>query len=141
MYNALQTGLIDGIMTGASAIQDFRINEVASVFVEGPSLGNILFFLVMNRDRYDGLAPELREALDANIREVLSRSGEEGWNGRADETMDSLRADASKTVITLSPEESAAFDAITVALTDKVIADLEARGLPAAAVRAAMTGE
>jgi TRAP-type transport system periplasmic protein len=141
MYNALQTGLIDGIMTGASAIQDFRINEVASVFVEGPSLGNILFFLVMNKDRYDGLAPELREALDANIREVLSRSGEEGWNGRADETMDSLRADASKTVITLGPEESAAFDAITVALTDKVIADLEARGLPAAAVRAAMTGE
>lgn len=141
MYNALQTGLIDGIMTGASAIQDFKINEVARTYTTGPSLGNILFWVVMNEARYQGLSDAQKAALDASVRYDLSKSGETGWNGRADETLAALRADPSKVVIDLTPEQAAAFDAITVALTDKVVADLDARGLPASAVRAAMTAK
>jgi TRAP-type C4-dicarboxylate transport system substrate-binding protein len=141
MYNALQTGLIDGIMTGASAILDFKINEVANVYVEGPSLGNILFYLVMNREKYDALSDADRAALDANIGPELSKSGEEGWNARATEAMDMLRADPAKTVITLSAEDSEPFNAITIPLRDEVVAELEAQGLPAAAVVAAMTGQ
>lgn len=141
MYNAMQTGLIDGIMTGASAIQDFRINEVAQSYTTGPSLGNILFYVVMNEPRYQGLSDAQKAALDASVRYDLSQSGEIGWNGRADETLDMLRADPSKTVIDLTDEESAAFNAITVALTETVIADLDARGLPATEVRDAMTAQ
>lgn len=141
MYNAMQTGLIDGIMTGASAIQDFKINEVARSYTTGPSLGNILFYVVMNEARYQGLSDEQKAAIDASVREGLSESGETGWNARAEETLDSLRADASKTVIDLTPEESEAFNTLTVALTEKVVADLDAQGLPASAVRAAMVAK
>ena len=141
MYNAMQTGLIDGIMTGGSAIQDFKINEVARTYTTGASLGNILFYVVMNEARYNGLSDAQKAALDASVGAALSESGETGWNGRADETLAALRADPSKVVIDLTPEEAAAFNAITVALTDKVIADLDAQGLPASAVRAAMTGQ
>lgn len=141
MYNALQTGLIDGIITGASAINDFKLFEVANSYTTGASLGNILFFLVMNKERYEGLAPELRAALDQASGYELSKSGEEGWNARADEMLARLRADPSKTVIDLTPEEAAAFNAITVGVTDKVVAELDARGLPASAVRAAMIGQ
>ncbi len=141
MYNALQTGLIDGIMTGASAIQDFKIDEVAATYTTGPSLGNILFYVVMNEARYQGLSDEHKAALDSIAGPALSESGETGWNGRADETLEALRANPEKTVIDLTPEESAAFNEITMALTEKVIADLDGQGLPASAVLAAMKGE
>lgn len=138
MYNALQTGLIDGIMTGGSAIHDFKINEVARTYTTGPSLGNILFYVAMNEARYQGLTDAQKAALDKSVGIELSKSGETGWNGRATETLDKLRADPSKVVIDLTPEQAAPFNAITTALTEKVLADLEAKGLPARAVHAAM---
>lgn len=141
MYNALQTGLIDGIMTGASAILDFKLNEVADVYTEGPSLGNILFFVVMNKAKYDGLEPDLRKAVDANSREGLSKSGEDGWLAKAKQAMDQLKADPSKKVISLSAAETKPFNDITIPLRDSVIADLDKQGLPASAVLAAMTGK
>jgi TRAP-type transport system periplasmic protein len=140
MYNALQTGLIDGIMTGASAIRDFRVNEVADVYVTGPSLGNILFYVVMNEAKYQSLPDEEKAAIDAASGEGLSQSGEENWNRVAGEILDELRADPDKTVIDLTEEESAAFNEMTLGVRDAVIADLDAQGLPASDVLSAMTG-
>lgn len=140
MYNALQTGLIDGIMTGSSAIRDFRLNEVANVFVTGASLGNILFYVVINAEVYDGLPAAERAALDSIAGVDLSRSGEEGWNAVATETLTALRADPAKTVIDLSEDEIAAFNARTLPVRDTVVGELDGQGLPASAVLAAMTG-
>ena len=140
MYNALQTGLIDGIMTGASAILDFKINEGANSYTEGARLGNILFFLVMNKACYDGLTAEQRAALDAATGLVLSQSGKAGWNAKARLSMDTLKADATKTVVTLTAEEAAAFNAHTVPVTEAAVAALEAQGKPARAALAAMKG-
>jgi TRAP-type C4-dicarboxylate transport system substrate-binding protein len=140
MYNALQTGLIDGIMTGASAIRDFRLNEVADVYVEGPSLGNILFYVVMNQERYDSLPEGEKAAIDAIAGEMLSRSGEEGWRGVAAETIAGLKSDPDKTVISLGEDEAAAFNEITLGVRDAVVSGLDAEGKPASDVLSAMTG-
>lgn len=141
MYNALQTGLIDGIMTGASAIHDFRINEVARTYTTGPGLGNILFYVVMNEQRFQSLTPEQQAAVLAASGEALSRSGEEGWNRQADATLDELRANPDKVVIDLGPEEAEPFNALTAPLTAAALAELDGQGLAASAVFAVMTGE
>lgn len=140
MYNALQTGLIDGILTGASAIRDFRLGEVADVYVTGPSLGNILFYVVMNEAKYESLPDAEKAAIDAASGAGLSQSGEENWGRVANEVLDELRADPNKTVIELSEEESAAFNEITLAVRDQVISELDAEGMPASDVLAVMTG-
>ncbi len=141
MYNALQTGLIDGIMTGASAIADFRLHEVARTYTTGASLGNILFWVVMNEARFQALTAEQQEAILKASGEWLSESGERGWNAKAEEALNALRADPNKVVIDLTPEEAAAFNALTQPITEAALAALEARGLPARAVYAAMTGQ
>lgn len=141
MYNALQTGLIDGILTGASAIHDFRINEVARTYTTGIGLGNILFYVVMNERRFQSLSAEQQAAIIAASGEALSRSGEEGWNAVADATLDALRANPDKVVIDLSADEAAPFNALTQPVTAAAIADLDGQGLPASGVLAAMTGE
>ncbi|MFD1912986.1 TRAP transporter substrate-binding protein [Halodurantibacterium flavum] len=121
-YNALQTGLIDGIVTGASAVADFKLNEVANTYSIGAPLGLITFYLVMNEARYQGLSEEFRAAIDANSGRSLSQSGEEGWNARADDTIEMLRADGSKTVIDLTDEEIAAFAEVLEPLTAQLVA-------------------
>jgi TRAP-type C4-dicarboxylate transport system substrate-binding protein len=140
MYNALQTGLIDGIMTGASAIRDFKVNEVADVYVTGPSLGNILFYVVMNEAKYQSLPDTEKAAIDAASGAGLSQSGEDNWNRVAEEVLDELRADPGKTVIDLTEEESAAFDEVTLQVRDAVVSELDAQGMPASDVLGAMTG-
>jgi TRAP-type C4-dicarboxylate transport system substrate-binding protein len=141
MYNAMQTGLLDGIMTGGSPIQDFKINEVARGYTTGASLGNILFYVVMNEARDQGLSDAQTAAFDASVGEALSASGETGWNKRADKTIAMLKADPGKTVIELTADEAAAFNALMLAVTDKVVAELDGQGLPASAVKAAMIGK
>ena len=126
IYNALQTGLIDGLITGASAVADFQLDEVANSYTIGAPLGRIAFYVVMNQGRYEGLSAEQRAALDSVIGRELSQSGEEGWNARADQTIEALRESGDNTVIDLTEEEIAAFGALTLPVTDRVVAELGA---------------
>jgi TRAP-type C4-dicarboxylate transport system substrate-binding protein len=132
IYNSLQTGLIDGLITGASAVADFKLDEVADSYTIGAPLGHISFYLVMNQERYDGLSDEFKAAIDANSGKGLSQSGEEAWNGRATETIQKLRDAGDNTVIDLSEEEIQAFGDLTLPVTDKLIADMGAEDVLAA---------
>ena len=137
IYNALQTGLIDGVLTGASAIGDFKLDEVANSYTLGAPLGRIAFYLVMNADRYNGLSAANKAAVDANSREVLSKSAEDGWNAKALKVIESLKASGDNTVIELSDEEAAAFGKLTLPVKDKVVSEVDG----GAEILAAMQGK
>ncbi|WEX10532.1 TRAP transporter substrate-binding protein [Chelativorans sp. AA-79] len=127
MYNALQTGLIDGIVTGSSAINDFKLDEVANSYTVGAPLGHIMFYLVMNQGRYDGLSAEHKAILDKHTGRTLSQKGEEGWNAAAERTMESVRADSGNTVIDLTEEEIVPFKEVADRVREKLIADMGAQ--------------
>lgn len=127
MYSALQTGLIDGIVTGASAITDFQLDEVANSYTIGAPMGHIMFYLVMNQDRYDGLSDEHQAVIDNNTGPELSAHAEAGWNALADETLISVEADDRNTVIHLTDEEIAAFETLVDDFRTEYLADLGAQ--------------
>lgn len=137
IYNALQTGLIDGVLTGSSAIGDFKLDEVANSYTLGAPLGHIAFYLVMNADRYNGLSAEHKAAIDANSREVLSKSAEEGWNAKALKVIESLKASGDNTVIELSDEEAAEFGKLTLPVKDRIVGEIDG----GAEILAAMRGK
>ncbi len=124
VYNALQTGLIDGVVTGASTLTDFKLDEVADAITIGAPLGRLTFFAVMNEDSYNSLGDAERAALDAAIRLPLSQSAEEAWRAAADEAIELARASSDNTVVDLTDEEIAAFAAavepVTQAYVDSV---------------------
>jgi TRAP-type C4-dicarboxylate transport system substrate-binding protein len=127
MYNALQTGLIDGIITGSSAITDFKLDEVANSYTLGAPLGHILFYLVMNQQRYDSLSSEQQAIIDANSGRGLSQSGEETWNALAERTLESVRADDRNTVIDLSAAEVAEFEEMADAFLNSQLSSNQTR--------------
>lgn len=124
IYNSLQTGLIDGVITGASAVTDFKINEVADSYTLGAPLGRITFFVVMNEARYQGLSDAQKAALDKYSGEWLSESAERGWNAKADQTIESLKADPNKTVIELDEAAVAQFGDLTNPITERIVGEV-----------------
>jgi len=126
IYNSLQTGLIDGVVTGASAVADFKLDEVANSYTIGAPLGRISFYLVMNKAKYDSLSDDFKKAIDDNSGRKLSKSAEDGWNAKAAATVEALKATGDNTVIELSDDEIAAFGEITVPVTQKIVQELGA---------------
>ncbi|MBN9673491.1 TRAP transporter substrate-binding protein [Roseibium aggregatum] len=136
IYNALQTGLIDGVVTGASAVTDFKLDEVANSYTIGAPLGRISFYLVMNKAKYDGLSDDFKKAIDDNSGRKLSASAEAGWNAKANSTIEALKASGDNTVIELSDAEIDAFGALTIPVTEKIVT-----GAGAEDVLATMSGQ
>ena len=126
LYNALQTGLIDGVVTGASAVTDFKLSEVADSYTIGAPLGRLTFYVVMSQARYDALTDAEQAAIDKYAGEYLSESAETAWNRVAEETIAGLEADPDKTVITLDADQAAAFGAITIPVTEEIVTELGA---------------
>ncbi|WP_238364902.1 TRAP transporter substrate-binding protein [Mesobacterium pallidum] len=123
IYNSLQTGLIDGVVTGASAVGDFKLDEVANSYTIGAPLGRISFYLLMNGAKYDSLPQAEKDALDAIAGRPLSKSAEEGWNARAAQVLADLEATGDNTVYTLSDEEAAAFGEVTLPVMGQIVAE------------------
>ncbi|WP_343504073.1 TRAP transporter substrate-binding protein [Alloyangia pacifica] len=136
VYNGLQTGLIDGLVSGASVLSDFKLSEVVSNVTTGPNLGRLTFYTVMNKPVYDGLSAEAKAALDAVKGEAISKQTEEAWVATAAEALDAARASSEITVNDLDAAQSKAFDDALAQVTDAYVAEIGG-----AAALAAMRGE
>lgn len=122
VYNALQTGLIDGVFTGSSTLSDFKLDEVASSYTFGAPLGRLAFYAVMGQGSYDALSAEARAAVDAARGRGVSQSAEEAWNATADAAVAAARASGDNTFVDLTPEEAAAFAEAVSGVTNAYVA-------------------
>ena len=109
VYNALQTGLIDGVFTGSSTLDDFKLDEVADSFTLGAPLGRLSFFAVMGQAAYSGLSDEAKAALDAASGCDLSNNAETAWNAKGKAGVARARGDSKNTFVDLTAEEAQAF--------------------------------
>jgi TRAP-type transport system periplasmic protein len=136
VYNALQTGLIDGVFTGSSTLIDFKLDEVADALILGAPLGRLTFFTVMNQAKYDSLPDDQKAAIDAVAGEVLSKSAEDAWMATATASLEAARADGKNVMVDLTADEIAAFTAAISGVVDSYVASVDG-----AAALAAMRGE
>ena len=124
VYNSLQTGLIDGVITGASTLSDFKLDEVAASVTVGAPLGRLSFYAVMSQAVYDGLSADKQAAIDAASGLALSESAEVAWNATADAALAAAKASGENTIVELSADEVAAFAAALADVTDAYVADV-----------------
>ena len=121
VYNSLQTGLIDGVFTGSSTLNDFKLDEVADAFTIGAPLGRLAFFAVMGQNAYDGLSDDAKAAFDASSGCALGNNAETAWNVTGEEGVARARQDGKNTFVDLTPEETQAFaDAVSGVVAEYV---------------------
>jgi TRAP-type C4-dicarboxylate transport system substrate-binding protein len=118
MYDGLQRGAIDGLITSWSAFAPYHLAEVSSYHVLAP-LGVAPAMFFMAKKKYESLPPALRAALDANGGEVQSRTAGEAWRQDGLVTQVALAASGKHKITELSPELTASWEARTEPLIKK----------------------
>jgi TRAP-type C4-dicarboxylate transport system substrate-binding protein len=121
VYQSLETGLIDGVFTGSSTLDDFKLDEVANAFTIGAPLGSLGFFAAMNTGTFDALPDEAKAKLSGDYRCEVSNNAESAWNATGVAGTERARGDAKNTFVDLTAEEIAAFDALTAPVTQAYV--------------------
>ncbi|SFE75221.1 TRAP transporter substrate-binding protein [Roseivivax sediminis] len=121
VYNAMQTGLIDGVITGASTLSDFKLDEVANSYTLGANLGRLVFYTVMTQSTFDNLPEEHRAAIEEASGMPLSQSAEDAWNATADAALQAAREAGDNTIVELSEDEAQAFNDAVAEVTEAYV--------------------
>jgi TRAP-type transport system periplasmic protein len=82
IYEALQRGTIDGMVTSWAAFEPYKFQEVAFYHVEVPIGSNPSMFM-MSRKKYESLPPSARKALDDNSGESIVREAAKHFAAQA----------------------------------------------------------
>jgi TRAP-type transport system periplasmic protein len=127
VYMALQTGIIDGTVTGVDFFVDTKLYEPAKFALRQPIYGG-MFMLVMNKEVWNGLPKELQNFMDqismeVSAKDVKKRNEEETayW-----ETVRKNKVE----VYTISPDEAARWKKATETVADKYVQEWAAKGFP-----------
>jgi TRAP-type C4-dicarboxylate transport system substrate-binding protein len=126
---AVQTGVIDGTMTSREVLRDFRLAENLKYVTEYPMVVST-FAAVMDKKKWD--------ALPDDVKKVFNELGEEmhAWTGRYHDeenvngALEWAQKEQGLTILTLSEEETARWDAKMEPIVDEWIVATEAKGLP-----------
>lgn len=139
MYNALKTGVVDGLMVAPSVIRSFKIGEVAKYYTVGP-FANTAFFLVMNKQAYDGLSAEHRKIVDETSGEALSVKAAGIYKKAGAGSLAGEQKSGRGEVITLSDAEDKRFREALNGVRATTVKALSDKGIDAENILAAMGG-
>lgn len=138
VYNALNTGVIDGVMTGPSTVRSFKFDEVAKYYTTGLPLGRSPFFLVMNKRTWNAQTAEHKALIKKTTGRALSIKGSKFYIRAGKAGLDKVQKSAKHEVIALSGAElNKGIAILTKSRADQVKA-LEASGVPALKILKAM---
>lgn len=137
-YNAMQTGVIDGILGDAAMVYGARWIEIANYITEGLNASILPMGLIMNRDAYDDLSEANKAALDKIGQETAFVANKVQLDGH-DRAKTIFSEAEGKEWIELSAEAIASFDAASAPVVEAAIASAEADGHNARAFVEALT--
>ena len=129
----LQKGVMDGAVIGWEGLKSFGVTKLSQYFIPVLAHPAVLFAVIMNKEKWNSLPPDVQEG-------IMSVSGDFGSKlyGGGDDKSDELVLNElrkqGKEINAFSPEETAKWMALAKGIRDKMIADMEKKGLPAQAV-------
>jgi TRAP-type C4-dicarboxylate transport system substrate-binding protein len=126
-YMALQTGVLDGTISGIDMAVDRKLNEVTKYALKQPFYFG-MFMLLMNRETWNGLPPDLQKLIEQTAQEVGASESERRSNAEQ-----SLWSEFGKKVevYSITREEEARWRQAVAGVADKYVRDAAAKGYPA----------
>ena len=131
---ALSKGVVDGALIPWEIIPPLKIQEQTKYQIEGADrsrFGTTTFQVSMNQARWDGLPADIQKAFkDASGPEWWAQVGDI-WRA-SDDFGIKVAVDSGNEHITLTPEETQAFNDAMAPVVDRWIADVTAQGIDGA---------
>jgi TRAP-type C4-dicarboxylate transport system substrate-binding protein len=134
--DALQKGIVDGVIMGYSGVTSFQLHQVARYSTEW-NTGVVCFANVMNQASYDKLPADLKKNIDDTTGMVGAARGG-AYFDKDDKVQRKVIGAAGVQFIEGAAEDAKKLEAIGAQLAEKAVGDLEAKGLPARAYLAAL---
>ena len=129
MTEAIGKGVVDGAMAAWEVVPPTKLNEVTqhhSVQQGQPAFSYTVLSMLMNKRKYDSLAPDLKAILDRNSGKVLVERFASAW----DQAITAARAGTpASTLFTIEPAAYQAMQQATAGVTAQWAADMDAQGL------------
>ncbi|QFT67888.1 C4-dicarboxylate-binding periplasmic protein precursor [Labrenzia sp. THAF35] len=140
IYNALQTGVIDGALIDGTGTKAFKLGEVSKYLTVGFDTTISPFFIVMNRDSFASLTDEQKAAVE-EIGKEISVTANAVQLAAAHKGIDAFAEMDGKQVIRLSDDEATAFNALADEARAKAIEEATASGIAAGDVVSALQAQ
>ena len=134
IYNALQTGVIDGVFIGAYAVRSFKLDEVTKHAAFGLPNSVTTFFLLMNQASWDGLSADEQAQLDSVTGEKLSKHAAEVYTASGAGARTYLEGLDGYSTTILSSDENGRMTDMLRDLYGEVAADLGSQGIDGQAI-------
>jgi C4-dicarboxylate-binding protein DctP len=126
VYQALQTGVVDGSENTASNIYTQKMHEVQK-FLTLSDHGYVGYAVIVNKKFWDGLAPDIRTVLEGAMRDATSY-GNHIAKQENDAALEAIRKSAKTQIIALTPQEKHAWKTallpVHAQMADKIGKDL-----------------
>lgn len=128
MYDALERGVVDGLVTGLSAIKGYRLEQL----VKHATLAKFYvasMIVAMNQQSYKKLSSEDRALVDSLTGRRMAMLGAKNYDDEADDGLDALKR-VKANIYPLTPGETEKWKQATSQMTKEWIKETESKGLP-----------
>jgi len=130
MTESISKGVIDGALASWEVVPPTKLEEVThyhTAFAEGqPAMGYTLLTMLMNPKRYESLPPDLKEIMDRNTGLALVERFGESFDSYIIGAKQSVPTES---IVTVSDEEFAKWQAATASVADEWVSDATERGI------------
>jgi C4-dicarboxylate-binding protein DctP len=106
VYQALQTGVVDGTENPPSNFYTQKMNEVQK-YLSLTNHGVIEYAVIVNKKFWDGLPPDIRATLDGAMKDATKFANDIAQKEN-DDALEAVRKTGKTEIITLTPEQKAA---------------------------------
>jgi TRAP-type transport system periplasmic protein len=129
-YDAISRGVAEGIVCPMEALQGWKLGEVVKYTTQNyGSAYNMVFFVVMNKNKWNALPPDVQKVIDQVNEEWIVKQGKT-WD-EIDKLGIEFAVGKGDTIISLSKEEDAKWAKAVSPMFDDYLKDKKAKGLPA----------
>lgn len=128
-YDALQKGVVDGVLSPIETLKGWKFAEVvSSTTLDYGAAYSLAFFVAMNKKKWDSLPKETQAIIEQINKEWIDKTGQ-GWDLLDKEGTEFTLAKGNK-IISLSKEEDERWAKTVRPVLDEYVAAMKAKGLP-----------
>jgi TRAP-type C4-dicarboxylate transport system substrate-binding protein len=129
-YDALQRGIVDGLLMHTEVLQTFRFAELAKCTIQDFGMANSpAQFVAMNKNKWESLPKNVQQIIEQLNEEYLEKTAKLHMD--LDEGVYAFLKKQGNTVVVVSKEEQAKTAAKMKPVFDEYVQRVKARGLPA----------
>ncbi len=127
-YEALQRGLVQGNLSPVEVLQGWRHAEVTQYLTETPFIYNTLFFVTMNRDKWDSFPADIQETIDTVTEKIFTEVAIGLWDKQNQDALQWALEEQEMQLIQLTEEETARWIELIKPIQEDFVAKMDAQG-------------